>query len=627
MKGIPDYLKVPTLTGHKYGVLHYSPSSKMFRMAGEPVLLEFAKRLFPGAIIRIRKDGVDLNDGFPKSKLTGNFLYFHTSRREVSDLNWLIMRFPVEVQCAGALSNARDQAIHQWKTRASGHDLKRTAPPPDFLGKLYPFQEEAVTFMTTNKRCLLGDGMGLGKTWEALGAVATAQDFPVLIVCETHVQRQWQRVIGSLFDLPGKFDKGLFDSPFELATKRGAALAPILRSQTPYKVPNTPFAIIHYGLLGHWRTELRARGFQTLIADEVQSFRNEETLKYSTFSLLSSEAENVWGLSGTPVYGYGAEMWAVMNAIDFHCLGSKEAFAREWCEWTGSKIVTDPEALNGFLTREGFLLRRRASDPSVGIDLPPIIRRIQDVDQDDEVYERLMRLTRVKARRYKEVTAGRWLAGGEIERESRLAAGVAKAPYVAQVVESMIEAGERPLVFAWHHDVHDIFKDKLKRYEPSVITGKQSEKKKDKAIQRFIDGQTPMVLLSLRSTAGLDGLQHKGTMCINAELDWSPAIHSQCETRIGRMGVDDRVKEIPSLYCVSRSGYDETMLDVLGLKKGQFVGLMGDEPESKKEAEEQSRAAASRITKLIDNVILKEETKEHSIVEDGVREFVGDQND
>jgi len=595
MTVVPDYLKEPSLEGHKYGKLYWDKKAQMFGLIGEPVLLEFAKRIFPGA-------RVSYKFGSESNYREYQTVMFHKSRREVSDLNWLLMRFPVEVVCDKILKQYRNEAIQQWNDRASGYDLKRTAPPSDFLGKLYPFQEAAVTFLTTNKRCLLGDGMGLGKTWEALGAVAASGKYPVLIACETQVQRQWQRVIGSLFDLPCKMEQSFFDSPFDLACRRGEALAPILRTRTPYKLPDTPFAIIHYGLLKDWKKQLLDRGWPTLIPDEVQSFRHQTSQKYSAFSLLSSQAENVWGLSGTPVYGYGAEMWAVMNIIDFHCLGSWESFSREWCTGYGEKIVEDPKALHGFLTREGFLLRRRATDDDVNIDLPPIIRKIQDVEQDEELYEQLMTAARQKARNYERKDIDRhfrWRLGGEIERETRQAAGLAKAPFVAEVIKSVIEAGERPLVFAWHHSVHDIFQERLKEYSPAVLTGRQTEKQKDDNLRRFVNGDTPMVLLSLRSTAGLDGLQHRGTMCINAELDWSPAIHSQCETRLGRIGVNEMIAEIPSLYCVARSGYDETMLDVLGLKAGQFVGIMGDEPESHEEEKQQEQRVKGRIRELV----------------------------
>ena len=114
-----------------------------------------------------------------------------------------------------------------------------------------------------------------------------------------------------------------------------------------------------------------------------------------------------------------------------------------------------------------------------------------------------------------------------------------------------------------------------------------------------MDGQADGALLSLRSAAGLDGLQRRATCCVFAELDWSPAVHGQCETRIARMGVNEALDDIPSYYCVSRVGHDEIILDVLGVKTGQFAGIMGDEPESYEEQQAAEERATGRIKQLV----------------------------
>ena len=526
---IPDYLKKPSLEGHVYGSLTYHNKTGMFKLSGEPLLLEYAKRIFPGA--QVTRGG-------------GGFLEFHNTRREVADLNWLLMRFPVNVkQCKGVLDEARRSAVEQINRRMSGSDRRRTQPPADFLGKLFPFQESAVTFMTSNRRCVLGDGMGLGKTWSGLAAAATANEYPVLIVCQTHVQKQWQRMIGMLFDLPGL--KGQRDmTPFELATKRGEALAPILKTRTPYRIPTTPFVIIHYGLIAWWQKYLLKRQFKTILYDEVQELRHTGTGKYSAASLISETSSNVWGLSGTPVYGYGKEIWSVMNAIDFHSLGSEEAFTREWCMGYGERIVADPKALNGHLSREGLLLRRRATDDEVSIDLPKVVRKVEDLHYDELLYDRLIGAVRSKAKEYEGASFHiKGQLARAIDQESRQAAGLAKAGYVAEFAASLIEAGERPLVYAWHHAVHNIYQDRLSEYKPAIFTGKQTTNQKDNSLRRYMDGETDLGLLSLRSASGLDGLQHRATMCVFGELDWSPAIHcfdvkTEVLTRDGFVGVD-----------------------------------------------------------------------------------------
>jgi SNF2 family DNA or RNA helicase len=591
MTSMPDYLSKPSLEGHKFGVLEYLPvkdrkgvSADRFVLSGEPILIEFAKRLFPGAR-RIKKGTI----------------CFSPSRRETMDMNWLLFRFPVDVKCQ-EFWDRRWDAVQQYKRRMSGLDTAEKTPPPEFLGKLYPYQKVAVNQLVSNKRMVLGDGMGLGKTWSALGAAAAAGEYPVLIVCQTHVQQQWQRCIGALFDLPCSYQAGLYDTPFDIACHRGKKLAPILKGQKPYEIPDTPFVILHYGLLSWWEEKLRHKGYRVVIFDEIQELRHTGTGKYSAASLLSGDAECVWGLSGTPVYGYGIEIWSVMNSVEFHCLGSEEAFTREWCTGYGEKIVQNPRALHSHLALEGLLLRRKA--PDVAIELPKVVRNIQDVDHDVGLYETLIAAARNMADEYKVAAfKDKGRIALDVERSARKAAGISKAPFVAEFIAALIEAGERPLVYAWHHDVHDILMSRLAPYRPSLITGRQTASQKDWNVKKYINGVSDLLILSLRSAAGLDGLQHRATCSVFAELDWSPAIHSQAEARIARIGVDETIDEVPSFYCVSSTGYDATMIDILGLKTSQFVGLMGDEPEDAKEQEESDERAKDRIKKLISSLV------------------------
>lgn len=588
-----DYLREPTGEGHCYGRLEFDAERNRFIIAGEPAMREMARRLFPGADVVRQNTYHDDNTVEERTVLR-----FDNTRRAAGDLNWLMLRYPLEVCCPVEFAAARERAVAHAERRVRNADLVAVVPPVEFTGKLFPYQQVGVSYLCANERTLLADGMGLGKTWTALGAAAQAGKYPVLIVCQTQVQRQWQRVIGGLFDLPGTGQEIIGETPWARAVRKGRALAPILKGLTPYAIPTTPFTIVHYGLLAAWRKTLEERGYPVVIFDEVQELRHTGTGKYSAASLLSSAATCVWGLSGTPIYGYGGEIWNVLNAIDMHCLGSSDAFSREWCTGYGERVIEKPDVLGDYLRREGLMLRRRKVE--VQPDLPPVLRRVQDVDHDEGVHAELMREAVTAARGFNQLA---WHRRGQearnIDRMSRYAAGMAKAHQVGAFIAGLIEAGERPLVFAWHHDVHDVLRDTLAAYRLSVLTGRETTAQKDAALQRFVDGKANAAILSLRTAAGLDGLQARATCIVMAELDWSPAVHGQCETRAARLGVAADITEIPSFYCVSQTGYDSTMMDVLGLKTAQFMGIMGDEPETAEERRAQDVAVAQRIQLLI----------------------------
>ena len=316
------------------------------------------------------------------------------------------------------------------------------------------------------------------------------------------------------------------------------------------------------------------------------------------------------GLSGTPIYNRGGEIWNVINAIDYHFLGDWESFTREWCYGYGSDTVADPEKLGEYLRREGMMLRRTKRE--VLPELPPKRRLVQEIDWDDEVYREYMRpvVESLRALRGETDASRRAIIEDAISQTERQATGVAKAPYVCACVRTLLEAGEKVLLFAHHHAVMDIYKRELKRYHPAFITGRENEREKDAALNAFMAGATDICCISLRSASGLN-LQ-RATCVVFGEMDWSPAVHSQAEDRAHRIGQKD---SLLCYYLVSPRGSDQEMQLALGLKVSQFVGLMGDEtpgPDQQALLESQAREYISRLVHRLDGEMLPDDADIHN---------------
>ena len=143
----------------------------------------------------------------------------------------------------------------------------------------------------------------------------------------------------------------------------------------------------------------------------------------------------------------------------------------------------------------------------------------------------------------------------------------------------------------------DIYKKELKLYHPGFITGRESINDKEKAVNAFMHGDTDLLCISLRSASGLN-LQ-RATCVVFGELDWSPAVHSQAEDRAHRIGQTD---SLLVYYLVSPNGSDRDMQNALGLKVSQFVGLMGDQPESRRDVLEQQTEAKAHIRALVERL-------------------------
>ncbi len=570
---IPAYLNRVENAEYLYGTLQYDPNEDMWVIEGEPCAVQMAKRLFPGSS----------GKGAGKAK-------FKNSKRINADLNWLMMRYPLKILDNEIWNKAYNEAVEHVSKR--NELLKRPqaiVPPLEFIGELRNFQQEGLAFIINNERTLLADEMGLGKTVQALAFLATKEAYPALIVAPPHLIRNWQKEIKRFVRLPQK--------QLSLVEDNNENSIHVIKGLKPYELPEASIYIIHYLLLRGWKNELKNYDFKAVIFDEIQELRHGRTEKYSAASLVSGECPYVLGLSGTPIYNRGGEIWSVLNIIEYHSLGDWDSFTREWCYGYGSDVVRKPELLGDHLKREGLLLRR--TKEQVLKELPPKRRVVQTVDFDSGSYGELIQAAVNKAKEVDKISdffeKGRLTR--EIVNDSRQAIGIAKASYVAAFVKMLLEAGEKVLLFAYHHAVFDIYMNELKEFRPVRITGKETGAEKEKSVEDFMQDKTNICLISLRAAAGLN-LQ-KANCVVFGELDWSPAIHSQAEDRAHRMGQEDSVL---CYYLVAEEGTDETIQEFLGLKVSQFVGIMGDKIETEEDKTIAQSVATEHMKKIVEKL-------------------------
>ena len=255
---LPAFLReVETSPAHPVGTLSFNKRSRCWVVKGSPDVTEMCKRLFPGS------------QGSRRGEAR-----FTAHRRTFTDLCWLLQRFPLTVKLADltrfdeALREARTAAVRKAKAAALP---ERTVPPEGtFCGELRPFQQEGLSFLLRNDRCLLADEMGLGKTVEALAYLAASRALPVLVVPPPHLTLNWERETSRFLRVEGR-----------------APRIHIVRGLKPYELPEADMYIMHYLLLRGWKDALPELGMRCVIFDEVQELRHGGTEKYSAASLLS----------------------------------------------------------------------------------------------------------------------------------------------------------------------------------------------------------------------------------------------------------------------------------------------------------------------------------------------------
>jgi SNF2 family DNA or RNA helicase len=448
------------------------------------------------------------------------------------------------------------------------------------------YQLTAADLALTTGRLLLADDLGLGKSMSALLTLRDPERLPALIVCPTHLPRQWRD---------------------ELAKTLPLLRAHIIRSGQPYDIAkrremrghDPDVLIVNYHKLRGWVDHLAGR-IRTIIFDECQELRRADSEKYKAAGRIADAADLRLGLSATPVYNYGGEIFNVYSVLAPDALGDRSEFAREWCgeQWFHDKIkIEDPAALGTYLRDQGLLLRRTRKD--VGRELPEEVRVTHSIDADEKVHEQLMDGAVDLAKLI--LTGSRkeaFTASGDLDWRVRHATGVSKAPYVAEFVRMTLEAEEKVVLFGWHRDVYDIWLDRLADFNPVLYTGSESANQKDESKRRFLDGDARVLIMSLRSGAGLDGLQEQTHVAIFGELDWSPGMHDQC---IGRLHRDGQDESVVAYFLVSDVGSDPVMAEVLNLKRMQSEPLR-DPDAPLFEAQESNQ---DRVRKLAEQVLAR----------------------
>lgn len=516
-------------------------------ITAEPHVMMRLKRLLPG--VRIGK---------------ADSLAVSATEEMAQEIEWAMQRWTFEMSDAdraelAAKAKAADERELLVDRIRSGTGF--LTPGVGWLEPAFPlrdYQRLATDLTRTTGSTLIVDELGLGKTLMSLALLEDPAARPGLAITLTGLPGQWLRELNKFYpQLTGvELKTTKPENELRRIFKGGDHVAYDLIVMNYAKLANLGGVLADY--------------VHTVIFDEIQELRRSDSYKYQGAQRLVSKGATVCGLSATPVYNFGGEMYSVMNIVKPGCLGERGEFLREWSgqgfdNSADSKVrIKNPAALRSHLTRRGLFLRRTRAD--VGIQLPAIESIEQLVPSDSNILNELSGNAIEMARLILSADASnttKWQTSAELDWKLRQATGVSKAPFVADFVRLLLSSQEKVLLLGWHRSVYDIWMERLKEFKPVMYTGTESANQKAEAFQRFTKGDARVLVMSLRSGAGLDGLQDVCSTLVFGELDWSPGVHRQA---IGRLGRPGQTNGVLAYFCVTKDGSDPVILDTLNIK-------------------------------------------------------------
>ena len=493
----------------------------------------------------------------------------------VKHLKWITEHYPLTILSKSVWNRKTASLIVKKQRVPKIEKLEKATPSNQFRGTLLDFQREGLDFLLKSSgNALLADEMGLGKTVQTLAYLSKEKNaFPALIVAPLVTLTHWQREIEKF--LKKKSKNGKINS-------KASPTSTMIRIGKSSDIGNYDFYIINYELLHKRADDLAKLPIRSIVCDEVQHLRSKTTQKYAAVKKLAAKESVKYrvGLSGTPIYNRGSEIWPIVDILKPGLLGNFKEFCEYFC-WVdekGKAIVLDNkrDTLRKQLTTH-VMLRRKKSD--VLKDLKDKVRYQEVIASDERFYK--AELDKIwkkleEEQSYAETAFDKSASYHRAIESERQAAGLAKLKHVVEFVNEVMETEESIVVFCHHKAIHTLLHESLEEHNPSSIIGGQTLTTRDNEIDRFQKGQTRLMIAGLR--AGNVGINlTKARYVIFAELDWSPAIHRQAEDRLHRIGQKNKVF---AYYLVGKGTLDEHVADILVDKAYEIDTILDAKTES-----------------------------------------------
>jgi len=445
--------------------------------------------------------------------------------------------------------------------------------------ELYPYQREGALFAARAGRSLVGDDMGLGKTIQALAATELMSRLfdirKVLIVSPTSLKYQWKSEIEKFGRRQAIVIEG-FNHQRKLQ----------YREESFYKLINYELVFRDMGMIREWSPDL-------IILDEAQRIKNWNTRTAKCVKQLESTFAIV--LTGTPIENRIEELHSIMEFIDKHRLGPLYRFLHHHrITDNGGKVIGYTNLQSVRESLKDVMIRRRKEEV-----LHQLPERIDNnffvpmtVEQGvihSENYDIVVKIV-AKWRRYKFLSEAdnlrlrialnnmRMVSDNTYLVDKKTIHGPKIEELEVLLKEIVIEEGEKAVIFSQWLRMGELIEHVLRRNKIGhvFLNGNVPSKQRKDLMGKFKEDPSCKAFLS--TDAGGVGLNlQSGSVVINMDIPWNPAV---LEQRIGRVHRLGQRKTVRVINFITSSSIEEKILDLLKFKRSLFSGVLDEEGEN-----------------------------------------------
>ncbi|MGW9588967.1 SNF2-related protein [Streptomyces chartreusis] len=473
----------------------------------------------------------------------------------------------VEAVPVGALAALRDRLTA---------GVRPAEAPPGLHATLRDYQLRGLAWLDLMTSLGLGgclaDDMGLGKTITVIALhLRRARTAPTLVVCPASLLGNWQREI-----------------------TRFAPGVPVRRFHGPDRTLDDMdggFVLTTYGTMRSTAPTLAEHTWGMVVADEAQHVKNPYSATAKALRTIPTPARVA--LTGTPVENNLSELWALLDWTTPGLLGPLKSFRARHAR--AVENGEDEEAVTRLarLVRP-FLLRRKKSDPGIVPELPPKTETDHPVPLTREqaaLYEAVVRESLLAietaegiARRglvLKLLTSLKQVCDHPAlylkEETAAPAAGLAarsgKLALLDELLDTVLAEDGSVLVFTQYVGMARLIAAHLaaRAVPVELLHGGTPVPDRERMVDRFQDGATPVLVLSLKAAGTGLNLTRAGHV-VHFDRWWNPAVEEQATDRAYRIG---QTQPVQVHRLITEGTVEDRIAEMLESKRALADAILG----------------------------------------------------
>lgn len=447
--------------------------------------------------------------------------------------------------------------------------------------KTSPFEHQITGFEygALNKRWLLGDEQGLGKTKQAIDIACLYKQYGYkhcLIVCGVNgLKWNWKQEIGIHSDEKG-WILGERTSKNKLVVKGSKEkLEDLDKIDTlPYFIITNVESLRNKDILDKLVKYCKKGIINMCVADEVHKMKNPTSQQGKAF--LKIDTEYKLAITGTPLMNTPLDLYIILK-----WLGYEEhafyAFKNHYCimgGFGGYEVVGYKNVKEIHDTLDTMMLRRLKSDV---LDLPEklfVDEYVEMSAKQEVIYKEVT--NQIKSNIDQIIISPNPLANLIRLRQATGYTGIlsstvtesAKLDRMEELVEEAVANGKKVVIFSNWTQMTDVVLQRLKKYRGVAITGETNDAQRMLNVTEFQTNPNCRFIVGTIGAMGTGLTLTAGTVEIFLDEPWNRALLDQAVDRCHRVGTKENIT-IYTLMC--KNTIDERIHEIVERK-----GLMSD---------------------------------------------------